>query len=102
MCCIEREDGAIAVDEKYYADGIPYENCIALSVDNASTMVGVNNSVASSFKTKNRKIYKGECPFNLAQIAASHASNSFSDALGFIIEILCVHLFYWFDRSSKR
>ena len=59
MCCIEGEDGAIAVDEKYSADGIPYENCIALSVDNASTMVRVNNSVASSFKTKNQNIYKG-------------------------------------------
>ena len=56
MSWTEREHGAKAkaisdtIDEKFSADGLPYENCTALSVDNASTMVGVSNSVTSRSK----------------------------------------------------
>ena len=56
MCWTEREHGAKAkaisdtTDEKFSADWLPYANCIALRVDNASTMVGVNNSVTSRSK----------------------------------------------------
>ena len=75
---------------------MPYKNCITLSVDNASTMVGVNNSVASQFKTKNQKISTGECPCHLAHISASHANDSFSDVLG-----LKIFAFTSFIGSTK-
>ena len=72
MCCAEEDDGSKAkaiieaIDEKFSAYGMPYENCITLSVDNASTRVGVNNSVASRFKTKNENVFIGGCPCHLA------------------------------------
>ena len=89
MCCTEGKDEAKAkamfeaIDEKFSADWIPYENCIALNVDNAITLVGISNSVASRFKTKNQNIFIGGCPCHLAHIAANHANDSFSDVLGF-------------------
>ena len=79
MCCTEREDGAKtkvifeAIDVKFSADGMPYENCIELSVDNASTMIGVNNSVASRFKNKNQNIFIGGYPCHLGYIADIHS-----------------------------
>ena len=39
---------------------------------------------------------------HLAYIAVSHTDDSFSHAIGFNIENLCIDLFYWFDKSSKR
>lgn len=56
MCCTEGEQGAKAkaisdtIEEKCCADAMPYENCVALFVDNTSTMVGVKNSVTSRSK----------------------------------------------------
>lgn len=108
MCLTEGEDGAKAkaifeaIDENFTKDKLPYENCVSLSVDNTSTMVGKNNSVASRFKQKNPEIFISGCPCHLAHIAASHANDAFSEILGLNVENLCIDLYYWFDKSSKR
>ncbi len=108
MCLTEGEDGAkakaifVAIDENFIKDKLPYENCVSLSVDNTSTMVGKNNSVASRFKQKNPEIFISGCPCHLAHIAASHANDGFSEALRLNVENVCIDLFYWFGKSSKR
>ena len=58
MCLTSGEGGATAactfswIEEKFDKYGIPWENCVILSVDNTNTMVGKKNSVASRFLQK--------------------------------------------------
>lgn len=88
--------------KKFEEDNIPWSNCVALSVDNTSTMIGVRNSVASRFLEKKPEIFVGGCPCHLAHIAASQANDAFSEVLGLNVENVCIDAFYWFDKSSKR
>ena len=50
MCMTEAEHGATAesifaaTENNFDLDNIPFQNCISLNVDNASTMVGKRNS----------------------------------------------------------
>ena len=91
-----------AIENSFDLGNIPFQNCVSLSVDNASTMVGKRNSFASRFKDKNSEVFISGCPCHLAHIAASHANDAFSDVLGLNVENLCIDMFYWFDKSSKR
>ena len=65
-------------------------------------MIGRKNSVALKVIGKNEEIFISGCPCHLAHIAASHANDSFSTHLGLNVEDVCVDLFYWFDKNSKR
>ena len=42
------------------------------------------------------------CPCHLVHNIAGHASEAFQRAAGFDVEDLCVDVFYWFDKSTKR
>ena len=92
MCCTKGEDGVNAfktfeaVIEIFCADEIPYENYVSLSVDNTSTMTGVNNSIVSRFKEKNGNILITGCPCHVAHITAKHANDSFSNVVRFNAE----------------
>ena len=70
MCLTEGEHGATAesifaaMANNFDLDNIPFQNCVSLSANNASTMVGKRNSLASRFKDKNSEIFISGCPMS--------------------------------------
>lgn len=53
-------------------------------------------------KQENENCYFMGCPCHLVHNVASHASETFQKTSGFDVEDLCVDVFYWFDKSTKR
>ena len=108
MCLTEGQHGATAenifaaTENHLDSDNIHFQNCVSLIIDNASTLVGKRNSLTSRFKDKNSEIFIIGCPSHLSHIAASHANDKFSEVLGLNVGNLCINIFYWFDKSSKR
>ena len=108
MCITEGEDCCKpykifeSIERCFVEDGMPWPNCVSLSVDNTNSMIGRNNSVASRFLEKNPATFIAGCPCHLAHIAASHANESFSEFVNLSVEDVCVDCYYWFDKSTKR
>ena len=108
MCCTKGEYGAKvfktfkAVVEIFCADEVPYENYVSLSVDNSSTMTGVNNSLASRLKQKNGNILISGCSCHVVHIAANHPNDPLSNVVRFNVENLCIDIFCRFDKIFKR
>ena len=91
-----------AIDEVFTKNQIPWENCVSLSVNNTSTMIGKNNSIASRFLERNENIFIAGCPCHLAHVAASNSHDAFSEYIDINVEDVMDDLFYWFDKSTKR
>ena len=92
MCLTEGEHGVeaesifVAIEKSFELDNIPFPR----------------NSLASCMKDKNSEIFISSCPFHLAHIAVSNANDAFSEVLRLNVENVCVDIFHWFDKSSKR
>ena len=67
------------MDKVITKHNIPWENCIALSVDDASVNMGVRNSLRSRITTKNPATYVLACPCHILHNNASKAADSFSE-----------------------
>ena len=91
-----------AIKNKFDESSLPWNSCFGRSVDNTNIMIGKLNSIASNTLKKNPNIFIGGCLCHLAHIAASHEHDSFFEVLGVNIENLCIDLYYWFYKSSKR
>ena len=108
MCLKSGADGSTAesiftaIDEVFTKNQIPWENCVSLSVNNTSTMIGKNNSIASRFLERNENVFITGCPCHLGHTAASNSDDAFSEYIGINVEDVMVDLFYWFDKSAKR
>ena len=74
------------IDSIFQSDGIPWQNCPSLSVDNTNAMVGKRNSVGSRFSEKCPNVFIGGCPCHLAHIAASTGNDAFSKCIGLNVE----------------
>ena len=92
----------VAIEERFVADDMPWNNCFSLSVDSTNTMIGITNYVASRGLGKNNEICIAGCLYHLAHIAAVHANDGFSNYINLNIEDICVDAFYWFDKSKKH
>ena len=91
-----------SIEQCFENDDMPWQNGVCLSVDNTNSMVGNHNSVAPRFLQKNSETFIAGCPCHLAHIAASHASDEFSNYVNVSVEDVSVDCFYWFDKSTKK
>ena len=81
---------------------IPWCNCVGFGVDNTSVNVGIRHSIMTHVQQKNAACYFMGCPCHLVHNIAGHASEALQKSTGFDVEDLCVDVFYWFDKSTKR
>ena len=86
-----------AISTKFTEDGIPWENCVAVGVDNTNTNIGPHNSIKSRALQMNDEIFFNGCPCHLAHIAASAGNDAYVDITGFNAEDLVIDLYYWFE-----
>lgn len=77
---------------------ISWENCIAFSSDNASTMTGETKGVISFVKKHHPAVVLQGCSCHLIHLAAQKASSN----LSVNVEEFLVQLFYYLEKSSKR
>ena len=82
--------------------GIPWENVIGLSLDNASVNMGKHNGLYRHFESKNKSIYTAGCPCHIIHNVAGYASKAFTEETGFSIDDLLVDLYFYFEKSTKR
>ena len=77
---------------------INWSKCVAFSSDNASVMMGRNNSIYTRIADSNPDVYPVGCACHLAHLCAKKAANQ----LSVNVEQLVIDLYYHFDKSSKR
>lgn len=73
-------------------------NCLAFSSDNASVMMGKNNSVFKRIAEQQPSVYPVGCACHLAHLCAKKAAKE----LSVYVEQMVIDLFYHFDKSLKR
>ena len=91
-----------AVDKAFANNGIPWDKCISLGVDNTSVNIGKHHSLITKAREKNDEIILMGCPCHMAHNAARHATKAFEKFVIFNAEELLVDLYFHFDYSSKR
>ena len=96
-------DGIImAIDKAFANNGIPWDKCISLGVDNTSVNIGKHHSLITKAREKNDEIILMECPCHMAHNATHHATKAFEKFVIFNAEELLIDLCFHFDYSSKR
>lgn len=66
-----------AMNDALESRGIPWTNCVSLSVDNTSVNMGKHNSIRSRAVLKNPSIYTMGCPCHILHNTAQKASQTF-------------------------
>lgn len=85
------------IDAKMKLYDINWSKCIAFSSDNASVMMGKNNSIYTRIAKSSPDVYPVGCACHLAHLCAKRAANQ----LSVDVEQLVIDLYYHFDKSSK-
>ena len=75
---------------------------MGFGVDNTSVNVGRRHSIMTHVMQQNDACYFMGCPCHLVHNIAGYASEYFRKSSGFDVEDLCVDLYDWFDKSTKR
>ena len=91
-----------AIDKAFGNNGIPWDKCISLGVDNTSVNIGKHHSLITKARENNDEIILIGCPCHMAYNTARHATKSFEKFVIFNAEELLVDLYLHFDYSSKR
>ena len=81
---------------------VKWNHCVAFGVDNTSVNLGIRNSIMTRVQAKHPSCYFMGCPCHLIHNIASRASDGFQKEVKFDVEDVCVDVYYWFDKSTKR
>ena len=106
--CLSKSSMAVgifsSIDNAMSKSNVPWENCIALGVDNTSVNVGRHNSLIVEARKKNEHIILMGCPCHIAHNTARKSTKKFCNSLNnsFDVEELLVDIYFHFDYSSKR
>ena len=96
-------DGRFAtIDKAFDNNGIQWDKCISLGVDNTSVNIGKHHFLITKAREKNDETILMGCPCHMAHNTARHATMAFEKFVIFNAEELLVDLFFHFDYSSKR
>lgn len=90
------------IDECLAGHRIPWENCVAFSVDNPNVNRGKNNSIRTLVKLQNPSVYFNGCQCHVVHNTSAAAAKAFNAETRFDVEDLLVNIYYWFDYSTKR
>ena len=71
-------------------------------MDNTSVNIGLHNSLLTHVQKKTSACYFMGCPCHLVHNVASLASDAIQLESWFNVEDLCIDVFYWFNKSTKR
>ena len=89
--------------EQVFTDkSIPWQNCIAFSIDSASVNIGRHNSIKTRIEKKYPPLYTLGCPCHFIHNTAHYGAKRLEAACGFDVEGVVVDVFYYFDHSTKR
>ena len=91
-----------SVNNQFEENGISWDHCMAIGLDNTNANIGQRNSIKSRAREKNPEIIIAGCPCHILHNASCKGSIAFSKCTGFDITDHCVDLYHWFDKSSKR
>ena len=76
--------------------------CTSVGVDNTSVNIGIRISIKSRVLERISAIFFNGCPCYILHNAARKASDKLCSHCGFDVEELCIDIYYWFDKSTKR
>ena len=108
MCTTSGRDCSTAqsiytkIDSVLAKHQIEWNHCVGFGVDNTSVNLGLHNSIMIRVQAKHPSCYFMGCPCHLIHNVASRASDVFQKEVKFDVEDVCVDIFYWFDKSTKR
>jgi hypothetical protein len=81
---------------------LSWQMCVAIGVDNAAVNMGGQNSIKTRALAKNPSIFMAGCNCHVAHNAARKAASVYAKETSFDVDQLCIDLFYYFDKSTKR
>lgn len=90
------------VDSVLSTLNIPWQHCVRFVVDNTSVNIGRHHSIKTEVQARNPACYFMGCPCHLLHNIASHASEALHRVSKFDVEDMCIDIFYWFYKSTKR
>lgn len=95
------EDIFRKMDETLQKYGISWDNCISVGVDSTSANLGRSKSVMTKALEKNAAVFVNGCPCHIIHNTACKTGDAYVGATYFAVEGFCVHIYYWFDESTK-
>ena len=108
MCPTTGEDGCKsetffnAIDSALGHDGISWDKCVNMEVDNTNSNTGEHNSLKSRILAKNPCCFIPGCSCHLAHLAAGKEGKAYTLTSGFDVEEHQVDFYYYFKNSSRR
>ena len=90
------------VDKIISEAGVPWENCVAVGVDNTAVNIGSRKSIMTRMRKQSSSTFTNGCPRHIVHNIANKGVQTFGGISNFDIEDFLVDLFHWFDESSKR
>ena len=71
-------------------------------MDNTSVNVGRKNSIMTKVQAVSPSVFVNGCACHIIHNTAIKAASAFETVTGFNVEDICIDIYYWFDKSTKR
>ncbi|KAL5478209.1 hypothetical protein EMCRGX_G025105 [Ephydatia muelleri] len=72
------------------------------TMDNTSVNVGRKNSIMTKVQAVSPSVFVNGCACHIIHNTAIKAASAFETVTGFNVEDICIDIYYWFDKSTKR